>query len=50
MVQLVRVLTVRRLMIILALAIAFLVGVATAVAYYATTGGHDSPVKTVTAP
>jgi hypothetical protein len=42
---LVRLLIVRKLTIIIAVAIGFLVGVATAVAYYAATGEHNDPVK-----
>jgi hypothetical protein len=37
-----------KLAIIIAVAIVFLLGVATAVAYYATTGENDDPVKKVT--
>jgi hypothetical protein len=37
------VLTVRKLTIILAVAIVFLVGVATLVAHYAVTGEHNEP-------
>jgi len=39
------VLTLRKLTIVLAVAIVFLVGVARIVAHYATTGEHNDPVK-----
>jgi hypothetical protein len=47
---LVRLLIVRKLTIIVVLVIGFLFGVATAVAYYAGTGEHEDPVKSVTVP
>lgn len=42
----------RRLTIIIAVAIVFILGVAAVVAYFATTGEHEDPVKreTVTGP
>lgn len=46
----VRLLIMRRLTIIIVVVIGFLFGVATAVAYYAGTGEHQDPVKSVTVP
>lgn len=46
----VRLLIVRKLTIIVVVAIGFLLVVATAVAYYAGTGEHEDPVKSVKVP
>jgi hypothetical protein len=50
MVGLVRMLIMRKLMIIIAVVIVFLLGLATAIAYYASTGESHDPVKKVTVP
>lgn len=46
----VRLLSVRKLTIIIAIALVILVAVATAVSYYAASGEHNDPVKTAPAP